>query len=118
VSTVEARHPAWCSPGHCYRTDDGVRVHQQAPSRWEGKCVVPLRFETSLLDPGDDTTTYLELRVLDPSDDEHLYLDLDLRCLKLTGNGFRWVVTLDTARRLRDQLTAHLDVAEGADHER
>jgi hypothetical protein len=99
---ADDEHPKWCSPEHCYMTTDGVRVHEQALTRWEGE-TGEVRFES---------------RLLDPSDDEHLYLDLDLRCLKLTGNGFRWVVILDTARRLRDQLTAHLDVAEGADHER
>jgi Transposase IS66 family len=63
VSTTEAGHPVWCSPEHCYRTDDGIRVHQQAPNRWDGEGVVPLRFETCLIDPGDDDTTYLELRL-------------------------------------------------------
>ena len=61
MSTVDAGHPAWCSPEHCYRTDDDVQVHQQAPSRWDGQCVVSLRFETCLIDPGDDNNTYLEL---------------------------------------------------------
>ncbi|MGH3754656.1 MAG: hypothetical protein ACRDRP_18555 [Pseudonocardiaceae bacterium] len=96
MNTTEAEHPAWCSPEHCYHTDDGVRVHQQAPSRWEGECAVPLRFETCLLDPGDDDTTYLELR---------------LRNLKLPDE-FYGLLPLDVARRLRDRLTAHLDTVQ------
>jgi hypothetical protein len=59
----------------------------------EGHCVVPLRFETALLDPGDDTTTYLELRVR----------NLELR------EEFYGLLPLDTVRALRDQLTGHLD---------
>lgn len=52
-----AGHPAWCSPEHCWMTDEGVRVHQQSPTRWEGDCVVPLRFETCFIDPADDDAT-------------------------------------------------------------
>jgi hypothetical protein len=88
----------WCSPQHCFVTDDGVRVHQQVPTRWDGDCVVPLRFQTCLIDPGDDDTTYLELRMRD---------------LKLLRDQFYGLLPLDVARRLRDQLTAHLD-AEAA----
>ncbi len=86
-------HPAWCSPAHCLVTDEGVRVHQQPPTR------------------GEDDTAELrcESRLLDPADDEHVYLELHLQCLRLRGNALSWVVTLDTARRLRDQLTEHLD---------
>jgi hypothetical protein len=93
--TTEA-HPAWCDPQHCYRTDDGVRVHHQAPIRWGAECVTPVQFETSLLDPDDADTTYLELRI-------H---DLVLR------DQFSGILPLDTVRRLRDQLTEHLDTAE------
>jgi hypothetical protein len=86
-------HPAWCSPADCFVADEGVRVHQQAPTRWE-----------------DDTAELrCESRLLDPADDEHVYLELHLQCLGLRGNGFSWCVTLDAARRLRDQLTEHLD---------
>jgi hypothetical protein len=52
-----------------------------------------------------------ESRLLDPADDEHVYLELHLHCVRLRDNGFSWVVSLDTARRLRDQLTEHLDAA-------
>jgi len=93
VNAAEAGHPVWCSPEHCYRTDDGIQVHRQSPACLEGKCVIPLRFETALLDPGDDDTTYLELRV---------------RNLEL-GDEFYGLLPLDTVRALRDQLTGHLD---------
>jgi hypothetical protein len=89
-------HPAWCLSANCFVTDEGVRVHQQAPTRWE------------------DGTAELrcESRLLDPADDEHVYLELHLQCLRLRGNGFSWCVTLDAARRLRDQLTEHLDAVQ------
>jgi hypothetical protein len=92
---ADDEHPAWCSPERCYVTDEGVRVHQQAPTRWEDDAA-EVRFESRLLDPGDD---------------EAVYLQLHLQCLRLRGNGFSWVMPLDTVRRLRDQLTAHLDAA-------
>jgi hypothetical protein len=72
-----------------------VRVHQQTPTRWEDD-TAEVRFASRLLDPGDD---------------EHTYLQLHLQCLRLRDNGFSWVMPLDTARRLRDQLTAHLGAA-------
>jgi hypothetical protein len=74
----------------------GGRVHQQAPTRWE------------------DTTAELwcESQLLDPADDERVYLELHLQCLRLRGNAFSWCVTLDTARRLRDQLTEHLGAVQ------
>ena len=53
-----------------------------------------------------------ESRLLDPVDDEHVYLELYLHCVRLRDNGFSWVVSLDTARRLRDQLTEHLDAVQ------
>ena len=90
--TADETHPAWCSPQHWYRTDDGVQVHAQTPTRLETECVTPVRFETSLLDPDDADTTYLELRI-------H-----DLALL----NQFSGILPLDTVRRLRDQLTEHL----------
>jgi hypothetical protein len=89
-------HPAWCSVADCFVTNEGVRVHQQAPTRWE-----------------DDTAELrCESQLLDPADDEHVYLELHLQCLRLRGNGFSWCVTLDAARRLRDQLTEHLDAVQ------
>jgi len=57
---------------------------------------VPLRFETSLLDPGDDDTTYFALRVR----------NLELR------DEFYGLLPLDTVRALRDQLTEHLDAVQ------
>ena len=97
ANSVGADHPAWCSAVHCFVTDDGVRVHEQAPIRWEDDTVEGVRFESRLIDPGDD---------------EHIYLDMYLQCRQLRSNAFRWVVPLDTVRRLRDQLTEHLDAAQ------
>jgi hypothetical protein len=77
----------------CHRR--GARVHQQALTRWEDD-TAEVRFESQLLDPGDD---------------EDVYLQLHLQCPRLRGNGFSWVMPVDTVRRLRDQLTAHLDAA-------
>jgi len=95
--TADEAHPAWCSPQHCYCTDEKVRVHEQAPTRWEDDTAgLRVRFESRLLDPGDDDTTYLELR---------------LRNLKLRDE-FYALLPLNVARQLRDQLTEHLDVAE------
>src|SRR5262245_29109927 len=54
----------------------------------------PLRFETCLIDPTDDTT----------------YLELRMRDLK-SRNQFYGLLPLDTVRHLRDQLTEHLDAA-------
>jgi hypothetical protein len=56
-----------------------------------------------------------ESRLLDPADDEHVSLELHLHCVRLKDNGFSWVVSLDTARRLRDQLTKHLDAAQSTE---
>jgi hypothetical protein len=71
-------HPAWCSPAHCFVTDEGVRVHQPAPTRWE-----------------DDTAElWCESWLLDPADDEHVYLELHLQCLRIRSNAFSWCVTL------------------------
>jgi hypothetical protein len=93
MSTAETRHPAWCHPQHCFMTDEEIRVHQQGSTCWEDEEV---RCESRLLDPGDDDTTYLELR---------------LRKLKIRDE-FYALLPLDAARRLRDQLTEHLDAAE------
>ncbi len=90
---TDAEHPAWCSAEHCYVTDEGVRVHEQAPTRWEDD-TAEVRFESQLLDPADDSNIYVELQ---------------LQNLRLKGNQFSWVVPLETAQRLRDQLTEHLD---------
>lgn len=89
----EERHPGWCSAEHCYRTDQGVRVHLQAPSRWEDDEV---RFESGLMSPEDETTTYLELHID--------YLRLSWRCVDM-------YLPVPAACRLRDRLNAHLDAA-------
>jgi hypothetical protein len=97
VNGAETGHPAWCDPQQCFVTEDGVRVHQQVIACWEDSDTAEgVRFESRLIDPGDD---------------EQVYLDMHIQCLMLRGNSFSWVVPLDTARALRDQLTVHLDSA-------
>ena len=96
TSDPQNEHPAWCSPAHCFITDEGVRVHEQDPTCLEAECVVPLRFETCLLDPADDDTTYLELRMQDLAWREQFYA----------------ILPLEIVRQLRDQLTEHLDAVQ------
>jgi hypothetical protein len=89
-------HPSWCSPQHCFLDEDSVWVHEQEPVRWE-ECKV--RFESQLLFP----------------DGEHLpttYLQLHIDNLQLTWRFVDVFLPIATARRLRDQLTAHLDAAD------
>lgn len=73
-----------------------MRVHEQEPVRWEESEV---RFESRLFFPGDEhpPTTYLLLSLED---------------LRLTWRGIDTFLPIDTARRLRDRLTAHLDAAD------
>jgi len=89
-------HPSWCSPQHCFLDEDGVWVHEQEPVRWE-ECEV--RFESRLLFP----------------DGEHppaTYLQLSINNLLLTWRFVDVFLPIAAARRLRDQLTAHLDAAD------
>lgn len=93
---TDDEHPAWCSSERCYVTDEGVRVHEQAPTRLE-----------------DDTAEVrFESRLLDPADDSNIYVELHLQSLRFTASQFHWLVPVTTARRLRDQLTAHLDAVQ------
>lgn len=88
-------HPSWCSPQHCFLDEDGVWVHVQEPVRWE-ECEV--RFESRLLFP----------------DGEHppaAYLQLSINNLRLTWRFVDVYLPIAAARRLREQLTAHLDAA-------
>jgi hypothetical protein len=89
------------SPAHCFITEEGIRVHQQVIECWE--------------DPDTAEGVRFVSRLIDPSDDQQVYLDLHIQCLPLRGNSFSWVVPLDTARALRDQLSAHLDSAATGD---
>jgi hypothetical protein len=57
-------NPAWCSSEHCYVTDDGVRVHQQAPAAWEDDAA-RVWFESRLIDPADDSNVDVELHLKD-----------------------------------------------------
>ncbi len=76
--------------------DEGVRVHEHAPTHWEDD-TAEVRFESRLVDPADDPNIYVELR---------------LRNLRFDGNRFDWFVPVDAARRLCDQLTEHLDAVQ------
>jgi hypothetical protein len=51
---TDDENPAWCSAEHCYVTDEGVQVHEQAPARWEDD-TAEVRCESQLLDPADDS---------------------------------------------------------------
>ncbi|MGH3826892.1 MAG: hypothetical protein ACRDQX_06935 [Pseudonocardiaceae bacterium] len=95
-------HPPWCSRQHCFVNEDGVQVHHQEPVRWEDGEV---RFESQLFFP----------------DGEHpptIYLKLSIENLLLTWRVIDTFLPTTTARRLRDQLTAHLDVADSCPHPR
>lgn len=72
-----------------------MRVPEQEPVRWEDDEV---RFESRLLFPDDERppTTYLHLSIND---------------LRLTWRSVDAFLPIATARRLRNQLTAHLDAA-------
>jgi hypothetical protein len=88
-------HPLWCSRRRCFVDEDGVRVHEQEPVCWEDGEV---RVESRLLFPDDERppATYLQLSIKD---------------LRLTWRSVDAFLPIATARRLRDQLTAHLDAA-------
>lgn len=89
-------HPAWCSAEHCFVTDDdGVRVHQQAPTRWEDG-TAEVRVETRLIDPGDEPGVWVELNV------QHL---------RFKTSEYYGILPVAAVQRLRDQLTGHLDAA-------
>ncbi len=92
---ADDEHPAWCSPSHCYVTE-GVRVHEQAPTHWED-ATAELRCET---------------RLVDPADDGNVYVELDLHNLRLTNFHYYGCLPVEVARRLRDQLTEHLDAVQ------
>lgn len=92
---VTDQHPAWCSAEHCFITDDGVRVHEQAPAHWEDETAA-VRIETRLIDPADDLNVYVELCATSLMFNSH----------------FHAIMPTAAARRLRDQLTAHLDAVE------
>lgn len=86
-----SEHPPWCSPQHCYVQDDGVRVHEQEPVHWEEG---EMRFESRLFFPDGE---------LPPT----TYLQLSIDNLRLTWRYVDAFLPIATARRLRDQLTAH-----------
>lgn len=93
-----SEHPGWCSPAHCYRiAPEGVRVHMQAPVCWEQDDeLTPTRFKTGLLAAEHEPFTYLELE------------------LRTFVGVAHTILSLTDARRLRDQLSAHLEAAESA----
>lgn len=90
---TDDEHPAGCSSEYCFVTEEGVRVHVQAPTRWE-----------------DDTAEVRwESRLVDPADDANVYVELELQSLRVAANQFYGVVSVAAVRRLCDQLSAHLD---------
>ncbi len=89
------RHPLWCSPQYCVIDEDGVRVHEQQPVCWED-CEV--RFESRLLLP-------------DGKHPPNTYLQLSIENL-VTSRFVDAFLPIAAVRRLRDQLTAHLDAAD------
>jgi hypothetical protein len=95
-------HPPQCSPQHCFLDEDGVQVHEQEPVCWE-ECEV--RFESRLLFPDGEhpPTTYLQLRIDN---------------LRLTWRFVDVFLPITAARRLRDQLTAHLNAAHNCPNAR
>lgn len=95
-------HPLWCSPERCFLDECGVRVHEQEPVRWDDHEV---RFESRLFFPEGEhpPTTYLQLSIDD---------------LRLTWRSVDAFLPIATARRLRDQLTAHLDAAHNCPNAR
>ncbi len=88
-----AGHPAWCSAEHCFVTDDGVRVHGQAPTWWEDG-TAEVRVDTRLIDPADDPGVYVEL---------------SMQNLRFKTSRYCGILPVATVQRLRDQLTEHLD---------
>ncbi|HEX2297701.1 MAG TPA: hypothetical protein VHH34_04145 [Pseudonocardiaceae bacterium] len=87
--------PPWCSAERCYVCEPtAVRVHVQEPVQWEAP--QEARFETGLIHAVDETEPRVELSV---------------DCLAIPHRGVDLMLPLPDARRLRDQLTAHLDRA-------
>lgn len=70
-------------------------MHEQEPVRWQEPEV---RFESRLFFPDGEfpPTTYLQLHIEDQ---------------RLTWRGVNVFLSIAAARRLRDQLTTHLDAA-------
>lgn len=95
---TEAGHRAWCSPAECYYSE-GTPVHQQALSRWEDQAA----------------DLEVESRLLGPADDPNVYVELSLRDLRLRWVQYYGFLRVEVARRLRDQLSAHLDAVERDD---
>lgn len=86
-------HPVWCSPQHCYVTDDGVRVHQSAPTR------------------DADDASWVETQLISSDDESDTYLELLVRDVRF-GREVPPFLELATAGRLRDRLSAYLAAAE------
>ncbi len=92
----DEQHPAWCSPQHCFVTDTGVRFHHQAPVHWE-----------------DGRAEFrCESQLLEATDDENTYIALSLENLRLSWVRYHGTLPVEVARRLRDQLTEHLDAVQ------
>ncbi len=88
-------HPA-CSAEHCFVTDDGVRVHEQTPTRWE------------------DGTAGMRVvtRLIDPAEGPGVYVELSMENLRFKTSQYYGMLPVAAVRRPHDQLTAHLNAAE------
>lgn len=88
-------HPVWCSPKHCTTTDGGVRIHEQEPVEWASR-EPGVSFGTRLFWAGDELAPWLQLEIHDPVIPHH---------------GVTAFLQLDDARRLRNRISEHLDIA-------
>ena len=88
-------HRGWCAPGECYFSE-GTLVHQQALTRWED----------------EDAEVAVESRLVGLVDEPTVYIELSVRNLRLTWLRYDGHLPVEVARRLRDQLSAHLDAVE------
>ncbi len=92
---TDGGHRAWCSPEECCYSL-GTWVHQQDLTHWEDKAA-EVRVESGLLDPVDDSNVYVELSLQD---------------LRMKWVQYHGILPVEVVRRLRDQLTEHLDAVE------
>ena len=90
-------HRVWCAPDECYFSE-GTLVHLQPLTRWEDESA-EVAVESRLVGPVDESTVYVELSVWN---------------LRLSWLHYEGYLPVEVARRLRDQLSAHLDAVGSA----